>query len=59
MKLLKRLFKEEEGQAVTEYALIIGLILLVVIVAISGLGTKIKEIFENLISSLGNDVAVD
>lgn len=53
MNLLMRLFKEESGQAVTEYALIIGLILLVVIVAITGLGTKIKEIFENLVNSLG------
>lgn len=53
MNLLKRLLIEEEGQAVTEYALIIGLLLLVVIVAITGLGTKINEIFQNLLKGLG------
>lgn len=52
MNLLRRLWNEEDGQAVTEYALIIGLILLVVIVAVSGLGTKIKSIFEELTKSL-------
>lgn len=57
MNILTRLLKEESGQAVTEYALIIGLILLVVIVAITGLGSKIKEIFENLVDGLGGDGA--
>lgn len=52
MNLLKRLIREEEGQAVTEYALIIGLILLVVIVAITGLGEEIKKIFQKLIDSV-------
>lgn len=52
MNLLTRLFKEEEGQAITEYALIIGLIVLVVIVAIGALGGKINEIFEALVTQL-------
>lgn len=46
------LIKDERGQAITEYALIIALIVLVVIVVISGLGTKLVEVFQSLIDQL-------
>jgi len=54
MNLLRRLFREEDGQAITEYALLIGLVMLVVIVAITGLGTKIRDVFQSLIDSFGS-----
>lgn len=49
---LKGLMTDEEGQAITEYALIIGLIVLVVIIALTALGGKINDIFEALVDSL-------
>ena len=63
MKTLRRLWikmnntveevlKNEAGQAITEYALIIGLIVLVVIVAIGGIGQKLLAIFTDLIDAL-------
>ena len=47
MELIKRLVKEEEGQGLTEYALILGLVILGVWVAVNatGLGQSIKDIF--------------
>ncbi len=56
MNLLKRLIKDEEGQAITEYALIIGLILVVVIAVVTGLGTRIAAIFKELLDGLGGTV---
>ncbi len=52
--LLKRLFVEEEGQGITEYALILGLIVFGVWVTISasGLGDSIKALFENVKSEI-------
>lgn len=52
MNLLKRLVKEEDGQAITEYALIIGLVAVVAIAAIGLLGGKIKAVFEALVAAL-------
>lgn len=53
MNYVKGFVKEnEEGQAITEYALIIGLIVLVAIVAISALGDSIKAVFESLVAAL-------
>ncbi|MBN2793963.1 MAG: Flp family type IVb pilin [Clostridia bacterium] len=49
---LRNLTRDEEGQAITEYALIIGLIVLVVIIAITALGGKINEIFKALVDQL-------
>ena len=43
--MLFRWFKDEEGQGMVEYGLIIALIAIVVIVALVALGPKIREIF--------------
>ncbi len=52
MDLMNRLVKEEDGQGMVEYALILGLIAVVVIAAVSGIGqqalVKFKEIWEAL-----------
>jgi len=45
MKFLKNLFKNENGAALTEYALLVALIAVAAIVAIMALGGKITAIF--------------
>ena len=46
--MLRKWFKDEEGQGMVEYGLIIGLIAIVVIVALVALGPKIRELFEQV-----------
>ena len=43
--MLMNWFKDEEGQGMVEYGLIIALIAIVVIVALVALGPKIRDIF--------------
>ena len=52
MKKLIGFLKDENGQALSEYGLILGLIALVAIVAISAFGNAIKEVFMNLVNSI-------
>ena len=47
-KMLKKWFKDEEGQGMVEYGLIIGLIAVVVIVALVALGPKIRDMFNDV-----------
>ena len=44
--MLRKWFKDEEGQGMVEYGLIIALIAIVVIVALVALGPKIRDIFQ-------------
>ena len=50
--LFKRLWKNEEGQDLAEYALLIALIALVVIAAVTLLGTQIQTVFNNIANAL-------
>jgi pilus assembly protein Flp/PilA len=43
--MLSKWLKDEEGQGMVEYGLIIALIAIVVIVALALLGPKIRDIF--------------
>jgi pilus assembly protein Flp/PilA len=43
----------EEGQGLVEYALIIVLIAIVVIIALTALGTSIGQIFTDITTTLG------
>ena len=52
MKLLKRLFREEEGVTLIEYALIAALISVVAIAIIITVGENIEEIFQNISDAL-------
>jgi len=52
MNLMKRLWKEEEGQDLIEYALLIALIALAATVGMNALATKINLEFTNLGTSL-------
>lgn len=44
--MLKNFFKDESGQGMVEYALIIALIAVVVIAVVALLGTNIKDVFQ-------------
>lgn len=60
MELMKRLMKEEEGQGLVEYALIVGLIALICVVAITAAGGSVKSIWEKIQAKLsGADNAVN
>lgn len=48
LNLLKRLIREESGQSMVEYGLIIALVAVVVIVALMTLGDKLRALFEKL-----------
>ena len=50
MNVLKRLIVEEEGQGITEYALILGLVVLGIWVAIqtSGIAPAISSLFNDV-----------
>ena len=47
-KLFKRFIREESGQAMVEYGLIIALVALAVAAALTGLGDKLKELFTSI-----------
>ncbi|GAA0480501.1 hypothetical protein GCM10008986_01300 [Salinibacillus aidingensis] len=53
-KLMQRLVKEEKGQGMTEYGLILGLIALVVVVALVTLGDELKAKFDSIVTSITN-----
>jgi pilus assembly protein Flp/PilA len=50
--VLRRLWKEEEGQDLVEYALLVVLIALAAIVAMQGLASAISDAFANAASNL-------
>lgn len=50
--LMMRLWKEEEGQDLTEYALLLTLIALATVTAIQGLAGSISNIFTNANTTL-------
>lgn len=50
--LLNRFLKEEEGQDLVEYALLLVFIALIVIAALPNLGKTISNVFSNTTSSL-------
>ena len=54
MKLLKRLFSEEEGVTLIEYALIAALIAVVAIAALILVGAEVNNIFTFIQDSLSN-----
>jgi pilus assembly protein Flp/PilA len=52
MKTLKQLFREESGQDLIEYGLLIGIITVAAMTAISAIGPKVATYFTNLNSQL-------
>lgn len=51
-EMVKRLITEESGQGMTEYALILALVSIAAITMLSGLGTRIRDIFEQVTDSM-------
>lgn len=52
MKKFRDFLKDEEGQGMVEYGLLIGLIAIVVVVALVILGPKIAGLFNNVSNQL-------
>jgi pilus assembly protein Flp/PilA len=50
--ILKRLWREEQGQDLTEYALLIVLVALVAIASMTTLGASISDVFVNATANL-------
>jgi pilus assembly protein Flp/PilA len=51
-ELLKRLVKEEEGQDLVEYALLLVFVALIVMTALPNLGKTVSNVFSNATSVL-------
>lgn len=51
---IRNWLKRDEGQDLAEYALLIGLIALVVFAAVAILGTNISSLFQNLADTVGS-----
>jgi pilus assembly protein Flp/PilA len=52
-EMVKRLFVEESGQGMTEYALILALVSIIAIGALITMGGTIEEIFGKITAGLG------
>lgn len=50
--LFTRLWKEEEGQDLTEYALLLALLALAAVATLGTLSTAIKSVFSNAAANL-------
>jgi pilus assembly protein Flp/PilA len=48
LQFVKNLFVDEEGQGLVEYALILVLIAIAVILALTFLGNKVNDTFQNI-----------
>jgi pilus assembly protein Flp/PilA len=58
MKIMKRLWKEEEGQDLLEYALLIVLVVLVAAAAINPLGQAIANVYTSANTCIGGGACV-
>ena len=54
LNLVKSFVRNEEGQDLLEYALLVALIALVAIVAVGAAGTSVSTIFQNIADELAN-----
>jgi len=54
MELIRRFVREEEGQGLVEYALILGLIAVVAIAALTLSGSSINNMFGSISGTLKN-----
>lgn len=56
-KALIKFWKDEEGATAIEYGLIAGLIAVVIIGAVTVLGTEVKQVFNDIVTGLGGTPA--
>jgi pilus assembly protein Flp/PilA len=52
LQLINRFRRDDEGAALAEYGLLVGLIAVVCVVAITALGTKISTAFSTIASAI-------
>ncbi|MDQ3044210.1 MAG: Flp family type IVb pilin [Chloroflexota bacterium] len=57
VELFGRIFREEEGQDMVEYALLIGLISIVAVASLILAGGAVKTIWEAVVTALGTATA--
>ena len=57
MEIMKRLVREEEGQGMVEYALIIALIAVVAMAALGPIGTQVKAKLNEIVTKLSGTAA--
>ncbi|MBR7073153.1 MAG: Flp family type IVb pilin [Eubacterium sp.] len=53
---MSHFIKDENGQGMVEYALLIGLVAVVTVFLIAMIGTKLKDIFSKTNKSLNEDL---
>lgn len=58
LNIAKRLWREEEGQGMVEYGLILALVSIVAILALTNMGDAVKAKFNEVITELGGTTAV-
>jgi pilus assembly protein Flp/PilA len=52
LKSIKKFVKDNSGQSMAEYALILALVTVVVIAAVTALGGKISSVFETITAAI-------
>jgi pilus assembly protein Flp/PilA len=52
LKKLMAKMQKEEGQGLVEYALIIVLVSIAVIIALTAMGTSVSSVFNNIVTKL-------
>jgi pilus assembly protein Flp/PilA len=54
MARMRRFVRDDSGQDLLEYALLIGLIALVAVLAVTSTGNSVNRIFDSIAQSLAN-----
>ncbi|MBT9177385.1 MAG: hypothetical protein DDT20_01718 [Firmicutes bacterium] len=52
MNLIKKMLRDQSGQGMVEYGLIVALIAVALIAAFTLLGTEIRELFSRIVATL-------
>ncbi|RPF53959.1 Flp family type IVb pilin [Aquisalibacillus elongatus] len=55
-KFMTNFIREEEGQGMAEYALVLGVIAVGVVAILGTFGGEIKEVFDNIVTTFQEDV---
>ena len=53
-KLINRLSRDDEGAALVEYGMLVGLIAVICVVAVTTLGTEVSTAFSRIASTLSS-----